>query len=153
MINVGWRTAGKRFEVGLVDAEVRDGLVRLAVEPANVMRGLHDCDVFGAQSPIWMVTDYSPDGCAALGAGGIRVRGEDGTVFCAPTLIIVDDHGYRPPEEFLRAVRAARRHEGPAIDPADVVARARTGVEARTPGSAQAGPEARIDARSVGVRP
>jgi hypothetical protein len=42
----------------------------------------------------------------ALGDAEIRVGGENGIVYAAPTLIChyIHEHGYRPPDEFLAAV-------------------------------------------------
>ena len=41
-----------------------------------------------------------------LGNGEIRVTGEDGTVYAAPTMIAhyVAEHHYLPPQEFVDAV-------------------------------------------------
>jgi hypothetical protein len=111
MLNVGWLGRGERFTTGPVDADVRDQLIRLAVEPANVMRGLHDCEFCDKECPIRMPTEHSPRGYISLGTGEIRVSGEDGRVYVSPTLLLhyIDEHGYRPPEQFILAVRDAGR--------------------------------------------
>jgi len=103
-LNVGWLDAdhGVRTEdppPGLVQA-----LAQLARDPVNVTRGMHLCElcdepVRGAPLQVDGETVY-------LGNGEIRVTGEDGTVFAAPTLIAhyVAEHDYLPPQEFVDAV-------------------------------------------------
>ncbi|MEJ7786715.1 MAG: hypothetical protein WKF96_18085 [Solirubrobacteraceae bacterium] len=46
--------------------------------------------------------------------GEIRVTGEDGTVYAAPTMIAhyVAEHDYLPPQEFVDALLPARRRAG-----------------------------------------
>ena len=41
-----------------------------------------------------------------LGTSEVRVFGEDGNIFAAPTLIYhyMKDHHYRPPDQFIMAV-------------------------------------------------
>jgi hypothetical protein len=46
-----------------------------------------------------------------LGNGEIRVRGADGTLYAAPSLIAhyVADHSYLPPDGFIDAIRETAR--------------------------------------------
>ena len=110
MINVGWLGRAKAFETGGIDDGVWDELVRLASEPANVMRGLHDCEFCDTESPVRVPSNYSIKRFASLGTGEIRVRDENGRSFAAPTLLLhyVWSHNYLPPEVFIQAVRALR---------------------------------------------
>lgn len=113
VLNIGWLARGKSFETGDVDEELWDELLRLASEPVNVMRGLHDCDLCGVESPIRIASGYSVKGFTSLGTGEIRVKAPGADIgYAAPTLLLhyVRSHGYLPPEEFIGAVRAIRRH-------------------------------------------
>lgn len=111
MVNVGWLGSGKAFEAGGVDEAVWDELLRLASDPVNVMRGLHDCEFCDTESPVRIPSNYSMKKFASLGTGEIRVSGEDGKRYAAPTLILhyIRTHSYLPPEVFIQAVRALRR--------------------------------------------
>lgn len=111
MLNVGWLAQGGEFSEGKVDAEVWDELVCLASNPLNVMRGLHDCEFCSLESPIRLPSAYSSRGFASLGTGEIRVRGDDGRQYVAPTLLLhyIETHHYLPPEEFIQAVRSLRK--------------------------------------------
>jgi hypothetical protein len=110
MLNVGWLGRGKAFETGRIGEEIWDELVRLASEPVNVMRGLHDCEFCDTESPVRVPSDYSTKRFASLGTGEIRVRDENDRSFAAPTLLLhyVHSHHYLPPEVFIQAVRALR---------------------------------------------
>lgn len=112
LLNVGWLGADSDFKVGEVPAEVRDALVQLAMDPMNVMRGLHHCELCEVESPILVAPRKPPGERAVLGTGEIHVRGVNHT-YVAPTLIIhyIDAHHYAPPFEFIEAVRyeAVRR--------------------------------------------
>ncbi|GAA0560349.1 hypothetical protein GCM10010172_49380 [Paractinoplanes ferrugineus] len=96
MRNVGWLGPDSGFPAGPVDDVVLEQLARWAREPANLTRGRHGCE-------------FCPGPVAALGNGEIHVTGADGTTYAAPTLLVhyIEVHGYRPPDEFLAAVRHA----------------------------------------------
>lgn len=106
IINVGWLGAGHPIPEGKVEPIVRDQLVRLAREPANLMRGLHYCEFCLAESPLVATTRDEPDKPAYLGSGEIRVSDRH-IIYAAPTLIVhyIDAHGYLPPSDFCDAVR------------------------------------------------
>jgi hypothetical protein len=111
MLNVGWLGREMAFETGNIDAEIWDELVRLASDPVNLMRGLHDCELCDVESPVRVQSDYSPKGFASLGTGEIRVKGENDRWYVAPTLLLhyIQSHHYLPPEGFIQAVRALGR--------------------------------------------
>jgi hypothetical protein len=82
-----------------------DGLLVLAAESVNVMRGYHDCQLCGVESPI--VMEIPKTGTrVSLGDDELRAMGADGRRYAAPTLIAhyVRDHEYRPPTDFQTAV-------------------------------------------------
>ena len=72
------------------------------------MRGYHMCRL--CRRPYWPPIEVEFDGRhQMLGNGEIRVRGADGTLYAAPSLIAqyVGEHGYLPPVE--RSVPACSR--------------------------------------------
>src|SRR5258708_24516504 len=99
MLNVGWLGREGIFETGNIDAGILDELVRLASDPVNVMRGLHDCEFCDMESPVRVPSDYSVKGFASLGTGEIRVKGEGDRWYVAPTLLLhyIQSHRYLPP--------------------------------------------------------
>jgi hypothetical protein len=108
MLNVGWLGADRTFPVGAVNAGVVPALVRLAADPANLMRGSHTCQFCHAESPMMIQAPGTHQGRAFLGNGEIHVPGSDGVIYAAPTLIVhyIGAHGYRPPDAFVQAVLA-----------------------------------------------
>lgn len=112
LLNVGWLGADSDFQVGEVPTDVRDTLIQLAMDPVNVMRGLHHCELCDVESPILVARRQARGERAVLGTGEIHVRGAEHT-YVAPTLVIhyIDSHHYAPPTEFSEAVRyeAVRR--------------------------------------------
>lgn len=111
LLNIGWLGRGKEFETGDIDEDIWDELVRLASEPVNVMRGLHDCEFCDVESPVRLPSDYSAKGFVSLGTGEIRVKGQGDGYYAAPTLLLhyILSHNYKPPEVFIQAVRSLRR--------------------------------------------
>jgi hypothetical protein len=111
IINVGWLGRGEAFETGGIDEGIWDELVRLASDPVNVMRGLHDCEFCDIESPVRVPSNYSTKRFASLGTGEIRVRDESDRCYAAPTLILhyIRSHNYLPPEGFIQAIRAVRK--------------------------------------------
>ena len=103
---VGW--LGRGVDVprsGTPPRLVRD-LEVLAARPENVMRGLHDCELCGARSPLLSSSDLGER--VVQGTGEIWVEDGD-TRFVAPTLVVhhVERHGYCPPARFVRAAARA----------------------------------------------
>ncbi|MFB6837415.1 hypothetical protein [Streptomyces sp. NPDC056361] len=110
-LNVGWLEAGRPWAAGPVPEEFTSKLLTVLEEQAvNQALGLHECDLCPElldDARPW----YEPrpgHRCASAGAGEIRVPGEPGTAYAAPSLIghYVLDHGYLPPQEFVDAVLA-----------------------------------------------
>jgi hypothetical protein len=111
--NVGWLDAKAPFPQGNVDAELTAKLLILCRRPVNRYRGWHQCE-FCNEYPV-RIADSEHEIC--LGDGEIRVPRKDGTVvYSAPNLIYhyVVRHRYRPPEEFLDALRGDDPSHGPS---------------------------------------
>jgi hypothetical protein len=105
---VGWLARGNAFPTTAPDEEVLDLLWLYCSISVVDTRGGHDCE-------------FCP-GCYAyyaerngqrlfLGTAEIRVFSQDGRVYAAPTLIYhyVAAHHYKPPDEFLEALREGPR--------------------------------------------
>lgn len=104
-VNVGWLDAGHDFATGAAPAWLVPRIARLIVgAPVNVTRGYHPCGL--CQDPPFPV-EIQIDGLARpLGDREIRVRGPDGTLYAAPSLVAhyIAEHGYLPPPRFIDAV-------------------------------------------------
>jgi hypothetical protein len=104
---IGWLGFGHEFSTAEPSVELLDLLSEYCSVSIALMRGGHDCE-------------FCPTGTARLarrkgyalllGVSEIRVFSRDGQIYAAPTLIYhyVADHHYKPPNEFLQALR-----EGP----------------------------------------
>lgn len=105
---VGWLARGHEFATATPEEEVLDLLWLFCSISVASTRGVHDCE-------------FCPGGCAyqaerngqrlLLGTAEIRVFSRDGRTYAAPTLIYhyVAAHRYRPPDEFLEALREGPR--------------------------------------------
>jgi hypothetical protein len=105
---VGWLGRGHEFSTIVPEEEDLDLLWQYCSISVALMRGGHDCE-------------FCPTGSARraersgeerlLGVAEIRVFSGDGRVYAAPTLIYhyVAVHHYRPPDEFLQALREGPR--------------------------------------------
>ena len=104
LLNVGWLDSGAPFNKGRVDQEIVERLLGLCRNPVNLCRGYHSCQ-YCERHPGILTMQLNGQN-VALGNGEIRVSGKDGVVYAAPTLIChyIQEHGYRPPDEFLFAV-------------------------------------------------
>jgi hypothetical protein len=109
MVNVGWLGRDSVYPTGVVDARVQVELLKRAADPANVMRGFHYCEFCDEDSPIRIPAKVGIHERVSLGTGEIRVAGDDGVIYAAPTLIVhyIEKHGYRPPEAFIVALIGA----------------------------------------------
>ncbi|MEY2395403.1 MAG: hypothetical protein QOF94_1748 [Acidobacteriaceae bacterium] len=110
-LNVGWIDPSAPFSKGPVEHDVFERLFRLCEKPVNRCRGFHHCLYGSLESPpsrcsIPARSTLGP-GTLVVGNGEIRVPGQNGIVYAAPTLIChyVQRHGYCPPAEFLEALR------------------------------------------------
>lgn len=99
-LNVGWLEEGRLFRSGVLPDAAVERLGQLVEFAAtNATRGMHFCDLCPA-------VDGDSRAC---GHAEIRVVGDDGTRYAAPTLIhhYVAVHGYQPPQPFLEALMRA----------------------------------------------
>jgi hypothetical protein len=110
-IAVGWLDDAHMFLSGSVPDGFLAALSELGADEVNVMRGVHPCP-FCPQSHApreprpWIYARSDSAGEYLLGHGEIHVRGIDGQLWAAPTLVVhyVDAHQYRPPDAFIEAV-------------------------------------------------
>jgi hypothetical protein len=105
VFNIGWLEYGHEFPQGDVDQPTLDTLKRLLEDQRyNCIgfRGYHYCDLCD-------VSDLSgPDRANhARGSSNVLIPSSSGKIYAAPFLIYhyIVEHHYRPPEEFLEAVR------------------------------------------------
>ncbi|MDH6466398.1 hypothetical protein M2302_006606 [Micromonospora sp. A200] len=112
-INVGWLDAPHAFEEGPTPGWLAGTLLEIIAGPGiNTMRGSHPCS-FCPQSPAGstpidsMPSVDHPTGTLWLGNAEVRVPSAPGVMFAAPSLIwhYITAHSYRPPLEFIEAVR------------------------------------------------
>jgi hypothetical protein len=119
-VNIGWLGAGHEFPAGQAPGWLVPGILKVVTGGlVNLMRGYHVCDL--CQPPHWpppieMEFDGRKEG---LGNGEIRVRGADGTLYAAPSLIAhyVAEHRYLPPDGFIEAIREASHPGQPGSSP------------------------------------
>jgi hypothetical protein len=112
--NVGWLDASQPFDRGSVPEWFPGALLDVIGDPAvNEMRGLHACEFCPPDTE--SIADPRP-GRNWLAYYEIRVPAEPGVMFAAPALVWhYVAHGYRPPAEFVEAVR--RYDAGWATEP------------------------------------
>jgi len=106
VLNVGWLDPPHEFARGTVSDVFIAQLGRLVSKPQRATRGFHRCRFCQPTSD--EILRCKIDGVLrGLGHAEIDVTAADGTVYAAPTLIYhyVTVHGYRPPDEFIEAVR------------------------------------------------
>ncbi|WP_439661792.1 hypothetical protein ACSHWB_09925 [Lentzea sp. HUAS TT2] len=110
-LNIGWLGEDSVFERGQTSQEFKKALTKLVVkQQVHVARGFHRCDLCGA----WRPKAEHGAKSRVLGNSEIRVKGENGTVYAAPSMIVhhVEVHEYVPPQEFIEAVlKVADRRE------------------------------------------
>lgn len=110
LINIGWLSADHPYSIGAVPEELVAKLTRLCRIGVRRTRGLHRCEFCvsperSSRKPATSLHDEK--GEFVVGGAEIRVPSPSGVTFAAPDMIIhyVTDHGYRPPDEFLDALR------------------------------------------------
>lgn len=94
ILNVGWLDEGLPFTVGLTSACFHEASLELCEHPNILHRGAHNC---------WFCRGKLQD---MTGKGQIRIIGNSGTWYAAPTLVhhYVTQHNYSPPPDFIEAV-------------------------------------------------
>lgn len=102
LLAVGWLDPAFPYSRGQVEPKILAKLNRLKRKPINLTRGFHMCPFCKYEGHRNAFT--YPE---RAGNGEIRVMGKDGVVYAAPVLIChyIAEHEYRPPDEFLHAVR------------------------------------------------
>lgn len=111
VLNVGWLDPAAPFCKGPVQELLLKRLFRLASDrPENRYRGWHECRLGLLESPPYacpypVIAELAP-WTLVVGDAEIRIPCENGIVYSAPTMIChyIAQHGYRPPDEFLKAV-------------------------------------------------
>lgn len=106
-LNVGWLDAAHSFPTAEPDDRLLDALWEYCSIIVLATRGLHACELCEQPS-----NTFSRQGRKLLlGSGEIRVFGSGAEVFAAPNLIYhyVQEHQYRPPAEFVRALEGGPR--------------------------------------------
>ncbi len=109
LVNIGWLDSKHAFETGQVDPEIVLRIAELCRNPVNRMRGYHRCEMC-TEHPV-MVSIGKNGQVLTLGDAEIHISGRN-KVYACPTLIYhyILRHKYKPPEEFLDAVkRVAQR--------------------------------------------
>jgi len=119
VVHVGWLDGIHPFARGTVDGRLIEKMKQLAAKPVELYRGKHICEL--CQEPPGLdkrnlANQYILDPSCSWwrwaerrsSNGEIRVS-HRGVVFAAPVLIVhyIEEHGYAPPLDFLRAVEEA----------------------------------------------
>lgn len=97
LLNVGWLDNKHPYTRGSVDARLIEKMKLLAQTPVQLCMGYHACNLCRKR-----------ESASHEGNGEIRVSRESIT-YAAPVLIVhyIEDHGYLPPSEFLKAIEEA----------------------------------------------
>ncbi len=119
VFHVGWLSRDVDYRTGRVAEDIVARLRSLAAtQPANQMRGYHNCEICNCDEPQF----ETPKGLYVLGAAEIWVPDPVlPTIYAAPNLIIhyIDAHGYQPPEVFVHAVGAVDSNRWNGADVCD----------------------------------
>ncbi len=105
---VGWLERGHEFPTATPDEGLLDLLWSYCSIGVAPMRGAHACEFC---SRLGVFPAERGGKRLLLGTVEIRVFSQDGTIYAAPTLIYhyVAIHNYKPPDEFLNALREGPR--------------------------------------------
>jgi hypothetical protein len=106
---VGWLEADHDYPRGAVGPDVVAALERLyqhTWQPVTAA-GWHDCSLCGRKPEDGPITREIGGERELLGAKNLLVPAGS-VIYAAPSLILhyIENHGYRPPDEFLEALRA-----------------------------------------------
>lgn len=109
--NVGWLQKGHSFHTDEVSEEFIEKLWRYLRYPVKVCRGFHACD-FCKNTKTSIPTVEFKGEKREVGYYEIRVWGQDGKAYAAPSLIVhyILQHHYKPPQEFIDAVIHSNAH-------------------------------------------
>jgi len=102
-VNVGWLGKGHHYATGEMPSGVVEALLRLTRDNRfNTMRGWHVCELCENPDLDHSITMDVDGRSVFLGHAEVRVTGETGVIYAAPTQIAhyVEAHGYRPPDDF-----------------------------------------------------
>ena len=105
---IGWLARDHEFPTAPPDEDLLDLLFLFCSFSVALARGGHDCEF----CPSGTVYEVERKGQKLLaGVAEIRVFSRDGRIYAAPTLIYhyVAIHHYKPPDEFLEALRTGPR--------------------------------------------
>jgi len=111
ILNIGWLSDKFDFPTGKLSRGIFSKIDTLIKEPTNLYRGSHHCEF--CPQPIHekvegqFLSKIVRD-CHS-GNGEIRVQGDNGITYVAPTLIAhyIEAHQYLPPREFINAISLA----------------------------------------------
>jgi hypothetical protein len=98
VLNVGWLDSAHPFTTGETSANFHQLLQMLCESPVQLHRGFHDCQ--------FCPKKLRSLKAAKIGNGQIRVIGDGGIWYVAPTMVYhyVTAHSYKPPDAFIDAV-------------------------------------------------
>lgn len=102
-LSVGWLDKLHDFSRGHVPAGFIERLAEICTRPVVKHMGCHVCEFC---NPGRETTDQIDREAGSRSSTVIRVVGRDGTIYFSPAMIChyITRHGYRPPEDFVRAV-------------------------------------------------
>jgi hypothetical protein len=106
--NIGWLEPGYEFHKANTSEQDLELLWEYCMLSVAQSRGVHKCNLCEPQKTIVVERMGFR---VLLGTSEIRVFSDDGVVFAAPSLIYhyIEVHGYRPPEQFMEALRGSPR--------------------------------------------
>jgi hypothetical protein len=106
--NVGWLDAGRDFPQQHPDEEILDLVWAHCAVSVIQTRGLHICELCRSSTSC---NAERKDERLLLGSAEIRVFSSGGDIYAAPNLIYhyMSVHHYKPPDEFLAALREGPR--------------------------------------------
>ena len=111
VVHVGWLDDKHNYPKGRVAGHVIKKLKQLATRPTELYRGFHICEL--CSHPKGILAEQDWEWAKSRSSNG-EIRVTLGmTTYAAPVLIVhyIQEHGYLPPVEFLRAV------VGPGAEP------------------------------------
>jgi len=106
VLNVGWLDGSRTYVQGAVPSDFVGRLRDLCASGTTRTRGWHRCNVCPDGAPYPTAVERADTERYLVGDAEIRVVGQASVIYAAPTMVIhyVQDHGYRPPDDFIVAV-------------------------------------------------